>query len=241
MIEKITGIVIDTVKHSDRFNIVTLFTREHGRMSFLSPAGKGRSAAARNARLMPLSVVTADVSINPTRELQTLPTPQRAVVWHDIYFNPVKSSVAIFMSEFLNAYLRYSEADSREWNYIFNAIETLDKGGRGMANLHLAFLIGFLRMAGIVPDVRGYGPGYWFDMQGGTFSRYAPLHRDSIRPEEAAYIPLLARMTPANCRAFRFSAVQRRRLLALLLHYYTVHFPGLANLKSPAILTDLFA
>ena len=241
MIERITGIVLDTVKHSDRHNVVTLFTRERGRMSFLSPAGKGKSGLMRNARLMPLSVVTADINIHANRELQVLPTPQRAAVWHDLYFNPVKSSVAIFLSEFLNAYLRHSEADSNEWDFIFRSVESLDSARRGMANLHLAFLIGLLPFAGIEPDLSGAGEGRWFDMRGGCFTPFPPPHGDSLRPEEARLLPLLSRMTAANSRAFRFSAAQRRRLLAGLLQYYSVHFPGLANLKSPSILTEVFA
>ncbi|MDE6682692.1 MAG: recombination protein O N-terminal domain-containing protein, partial [Muribaculaceae bacterium] len=50
-IERVTGIVTDIVRHNDRHNIVTLFRRSRGRVSFLSPAGSGKAGRARNARL----------------------------------------------------------------------------------------------------------------------------------------------------------------------------------------------
>ena len=71
-IEKIRGIVIDVIKHNDRHNVVTLFTRDRGRIAFLSPVGSGKSARMRNARLLPLSVIETDVNMRQNRELQLL-------------------------------------------------------------------------------------------------------------------------------------------------------------------------
>lgn len=100
--EKITGIVTDMIRHNDRHNVVTLFTRSRGRMSFLSPAGTGRTAAMRRAGLQLLSLVEAEVNVRGDRDLQLLGRFSSPHVWSDIYFNPVKSAVAMFLAEFIN-------------------------------------------------------------------------------------------------------------------------------------------
>ena len=54
MQEKLTGIALGSVKHSDRHDIATLYTLERGRVAVAVAAGGGRR---RRTPLMPLSVV----------------------------------------------------------------------------------------------------------------------------------------------------------------------------------------
>lgn len=241
MIEKVVGIVTDVVKYSDRQNIVTVFAREQGRVPFLVSAGAGRGAAARNARLMPLSVISADVNFNPTRELQFLSRFTRERLWRDIYFNPVKSAIGLFIAEFVSSYVRQSPPDPPLWDYIVATVRALDDAPGQPANLHLAFLIGFMTFAGIRPDLAAGGAGdLWFDMRGGVLTPLPPGHRDVLSPVEARMLPLLSRLNLRTAALFRFSAAQRRELLAALMRYYAVHFPGLGSLKSPAVLAEVF-
>lgn len=240
-IEKINCIVTDLTKHSDRHNVVTVFTRERGKVSLLASAGNGKTARIRNAALMPLSVISADINFSSTRELQFLGRFSRPILWKDIYFNPVKSAVALFLSEFLNVYLRQSPPDERLWDFIVVAIDTLDKTGSGIANFHLAFLIEFLSYAGIRPDLTDWRPDAWFDLQGGAMTIFPPAHRNYIEPSRVGILPILARMNLRTARVFHFSATQRRQLLQTLLHYYSLHFPGMGSLKSPEVLAEVFS
>lgn len=240
-IEKIKGIVTDTVKYNDRHNIVTLFTREHGRVSFLSPAGTGKTAKLRNASLMNLSVISADINFNPTRELQFLGRFQREFLWKDIYFNPVKSSIALFIAEFVNNYSRQLGPDPALWDYVLQSVKMLDDGRGSQANFHLGFLTGFMEFAGIRPDLSEWREDAWFDMRGGTMTILTPTHNDVLIPADARIILLLSRLNIRTAPVFRFNSGQRRQLLQGLLRYYSLHFPGMANLKSPEILSELFA
>lgn len=239
-LEKITGIVTDVLKHSDRHNVITLYTREIGRIALLSPAGNGRSSRIRNASLLPLSIISADINITSGRDMQYLGRFQRETLWKDIYFNPVKSAISLFLSEFLNSYTRHSGPDPQAWDYMANAIACLDRQTRVPANFHLAFLIDFLSFAGIRPDMSERTPDSWFDMREGTSAIFPPSHRDRLSPREAEILPLLLRMNLRTASVFRFNAGQRRELLKGLLKYYGLHFPGLTSLKSPEILSELF-
>lgn len=239
-IEKVLGIVTDVLKHSDKHNVVTLFTRDQGRVGLLSAAGNGKTARIRNASLMPLSVISADINFNPTRELQFLGKFSREILWKDLYFNPVKSAVGIFIAEFLNTYLRQSPPDPLLWDFIVNAVSRLDNAGKGLANFHLAFLIEFLNYAGIRPDLSDWRPDAWFDMQGGSMTILPPVHRNYISAPAVSILPLLDRMNLRTYHVFRFTAAQRRELLGRLITYYSIHFPGLAALRSPAVLAEVF-
>lgn len=239
--ERIRGIVTDVVKHSDRHNIVTLYTRERGRVAFLSPAGGGKEGRLRNARLMPLAAVECQVAFRANRELQTLGRFSTLHPWKELYFHPVKSSVVMFLSEFLNAFLRYSEADERQWDYIYNSLLVFDGARKGVANFHLAFLMEFLHFAGIFPDLTERHPEAVFDMRGGVTTVLPPGHSDILPPEMVALLRRVSRMTVENFGVFRFTGDQRRQVLELLLRYYTIHFPGMGGLKSVAILSELFS
>lgn len=240
--EKIQGIVLDIVRHNDRHNVVTLYTREHGRMAFLSSAGTGRNARIRNARLMPLSAITAEVSLRGNRDLQFLGQVSLITPWSDLYFNPVKTSIVMFVAEFLNAFLRQTEPDAALWDYILASVSMLDRTRRPAANRHIAFLIGLLPFAGIQPALQDYDPAcrQWFDMREGRLMPTPPIHDDILDCNEVRAMVLLSRMTAANCSYFRFRQEERRRCLSLLLRYYSVHYPGLGNLKSPEILAETF-
>ena len=240
-IEKIQGIVIDIIKHNDRHNVVTLFTRNRGRVAFLSPTGSGKSARMRNARLQPLSVIETDVNMRQNRELQLLGAVTPYEIWRDLYFNPVKSSIVLFISEFLNRYFRDASPESTAWEFLIAAIRSLDNMQKGLANFHIWFLIRFLDIAGISPDLSNYEDGDCFDMRAGIPVVDGSLHRDILSPEETRILLLLSRITLNNMHHYRLTGSDRRRLLDRLLRYYSIHFPGLSSLKSPDILSEVFS
>ncbi len=156
-LEKIKGIVIDSVKHNDRHNVITLYTRERGRMSFISSTGSGKRSRMRNARLLPLSVIETEVNIKGGWDLHLLGTIAPLEIWHDLYFNPVKSAITLFLSEFLNRYLRDDTQVPATWVYIHYSLMSLDNASRGLANFHICLVIAFLEMAGISPDLSNLG------------------------------------------------------------------------------------
>ncbi len=241
MLEKIQGIVIDIRRHNDRHNVVTLFTRQRGRVAFLSAAGSGRSARLKQARLHHLAIIETEVNFKANRELQQLGSFQPLLLTDSLRFNPLKASVAMFISEFLNHLLRTSPPDTNLWNYVANAISVFNASERGIGNFHLTLLITLLSFMGIQPDLNGAQAGSWFDMQGGILTPSRPLHNNFLPPEETVFVPLISRMNFANYTHFRFNAAQRRLLLRRLLDYYALHLPGMTGLKSPDILTDMFS
>lgn len=245
MKETITGIVLTTVKHSDRHNVTSIYTRERGRMAFLTPAGASKQGRQISARLMPLSIIEAQANISTTREIHNLSSILPMKVWRTLYYEPLKSTVVLFLSEFLTKLLRDAPPEPSVWDFIANSISVFDatECRTAAANFHITFLVSMSYLMGIQPDLSGYQEGMEFDMKSGTmvypFNSLSPnsLRIDATR---SAFLPILARINYANARHFSFSGKERSELIDSLLKYYGLHFPGCNNLKSLDIIKEIF-
>ena len=94
---------------------------------------------------------------------------------------------------------------------------------------------------GFFPNLEDYREGAVFDMRSGEFADTAPLHRDYIEPTEAARIGVLMRMNYETMHLFRMSHDERNRCVELILAYYKLHVPNFPELKSLAVLQELFS
>lgn len=245
MKEKLHGILLGKIRHNDRHNVITVFTRERGRMSFLSPAGATKRSRQTTSRLQLLSVFETDVSIVEGRDLlfPSSYAPER--IWRSIWYDPIKSVLIMFLSEFLSRLLRDSPPDPTLWDYIVDSTDILDRATNTteIANFHIAFLVRLMTLTGIRPDLSGYSEGMEFDMESGTMTTpWSGKSRGAkrIRTGEAAMLPVLSKINFRNARCFRFSGSQRNRLLDGILTYYSVHFPGCDNLKSLEVIREIF-
>ncbi len=242
MKEKLTAIVLSVVRHSDRADIVTLYTRERGRVSLVSRVGTSKAGRMRRSMLTPPVILYADAELDAGNALGRLGNIAPVTVLRQLRMNPMKSCVGIFIAEFLNKLLREMPPDAAMFDFIVDSLRGInDAQGAGAANAHIAMLIGLLRYCGISPDVSNVRNGSWFDMREGRFSELPPPHSDVVPPFEAGHIPVLMRMTMTNLRAYRLNGELRRHMLDVLLKYYAIHLPGTGNIKSKDILTVIFS
>lgn len=239
MYDKLHGIVLNTVKYSDRNNIVHIYTDVHGLMSFAVQQGATRAARMRNSMLMPLSLVSLEGRIVPGRDLAGMRDLQSAEALMNIYCDPVKNAIAMFMSEVLTHVIQEHERNDAMYTYIYNSVRLLNSATQGVANFHICFLFHLGALLGIEPDVSSYREGYWFNMSEGTFAS-GPSGGRYLRPEQARIIVLLSRMRYSNMHLFRFNREQRNEVLDVILDYYRLHNSTLGTLRSPDILKQLF-
>ena len=69
MYRKITAIVLNVMKYSDKNSIAHIYSDECGRMALLVPQGNTKGARMRNAAFMPLSIVEMEVRVLPGRDI----------------------------------------------------------------------------------------------------------------------------------------------------------------------------
>lgn len=242
MILSTRAIVLGKQAYSDSFCIAHLFTEAVGMVSYRIPLNQSsrKSKAGQLRRLInPLSELNLVVEHRDGRTLQEIKEAEYATIRLDILSHPTKLSMAHFLSEVLTHILRETPGEESLFTYITNSLDILEHSSEGVANFHLAFLYQLLHHVGIAP--RDYYSPYakgWFDLAESRYMDRAPLS-PSIPPQEAAFLPLFARISYRNMRFFRFSVSERRGILHYLLTYYSLHFSHVGNLSSPDVLAQL--
>ena len=240
MYEKLRGVVLNTIRYSDKHNIVHIYTDGRGLMSFAVPLGKTQAARMRNALLMPLSLVDLEAGIRPGRDLAVLREIHRNYPLATIYSDPVKNAISLFISELLAHVIQEPEGNDPLFRYIEQAVQLLEQLPSHVANFHICFLYHLGAHLGIQPNVESHHDGYWFDMTDGVFVPAAVGGHMNLQPSEAQVIHLLSRMTFSNMAVFRFNREERNRMLDVIISYYRLHNAAIGTLRSPDILKQLF-
>lgn len=241
MYKKVTAIVLNVMKYSDKNSIAHIYCDECGRMAVLLPQGNTKGARMRNALFMPLSIVEMEVRIVPGRDIYGFRDARAVMPLSMVYGDPVRSAVAMFVSEFLCHVVQETEQNDTLFNYIRQSVLILNSGTQSMANFHLCFVYHLGALLGIQPDVDTYTPGAWFDMNEGVFTPYMPLSSHRLPPADAEALMRLSRISFANMHLFRFSRQDRNRIVDMMIDYYRIHFNTLGGMKSPEILKQLFS
>ncbi len=240
MYEKLRGIVLNTIRYSDKHNIVHIYTDGRGLMSFAVPLGKTQAARMRNALLMPLSLVDLEAGIRSGRDLAIMREVRRNYPLATLYSDPVKNAIALFISELLAHVIQEPEGNDPLFRYIEQSVRLLEQLPDHIANFHICFLFHLGAHLGIQPNLESYRKGCWFDMTDGVFVPAAVRGHAMLRPDEAQVIHLLSRMTFSNMGIFRFNRDERNSVLDVIISYYRLHNAAIGTLRSPDILKQLF-
>ena len=240
MAEKIEGIILNVRKYNDRNCIVTLYTRNHGRLAFITPLSSGKASNARRARLQPLALIATEINYKAGADLQRLGAFLSPEIWCDIYFHPLKRILVLFISEFLYHLLNATMPDPLLFDFLVNSIRLLDSMKVGIAEFHIPLLVALLSFSGIQPNIEDYLPGKVFDFNSGSFLFPDETNGPVINPREARYVKTIVRLNFNNIKRLRLTNANRRQILYGILNYFSYHFPGISSLKSPEVLREIF-
>lgn len=240
MLTPVNCIALNTIKYNDKHSILRAYSMEMGQISFLIPAGSGREAIRRRALLMPLCPFQCIADIKPGRDINLMKDLSTDLVLSSVHSHPVKSCIALFVSEVLSVILREEQGDNTLFHFLRNSLMHLNNSTKGIANFHICFLMRLIHFLGLEPDYNSYQSGYVFDYADGVFRATPPLHTHFLSPEESAVVKSLSRMTFDNMQCFKFSRIERRQILDTLLQYYTLHYTALSYLNSLDVLKDFF-
>lgn len=241
MLQTTQGIVLRTVKYADTSMIADLYTRESGRTSFVVRLPRTRKAAVKPMLFQPLALVELVADFRPTATIYRVREAKSAYPFASLPYDPCKSAIALFLAEFLCRAVREEAENHPLYGYLWHSILWLDECREGFANFHLVFLMGLTRFLGLAPNLEDYREGCYFDLQNACFTPLRPQgHGHYIGPEEAARLPVLARMNYATMHLFGMSRVERARCLDIINEYYRLHLPDFPELKSLDVLKALF-
>ncbi len=239
MLVESDAIVLYKIKYDDKNLIVHLYSRDFGRMSYIAACHKKRGSLG-NAFFEPLSLINYQAEHKESRELQRLRESHSYYAFRSIPFDPVKNSIALFLSEVLYRVLQEAEPNEALFGFLSESIQLLDAMDDGKANFHLIFLSQLSRHLGIMPNLEDDKPDWYFDLMAGCFVPFPPNHPYWMNQQESADFVLLQQLRFEQAASCRFSRFQRRKLLDTLLDYYRLHLNDFPVIKSLDIMQELF-
>ena len=241
MLSKTPALVLHAIKYGETRLIVDLFTRQHGRLSFIVSLPKSPKAKVKKQYFQPLTMLEIEADVRPKAQLQKVRDVRLAVPLTTIPFDPHKLSISLFVAEFLYHALRGEQQNAPLYDYVTNSILWLDSQDARFANFHLVFLMRLSRFLGFYPNLDHYAPGDYFDLRESIFTSQPPLHRDFLLRQEAEKIQVMMRMDFPTMHLYKMSHQERNRLLEVALAYYRLHLPDFPELKSVEVLRELYA
>jgi|SRR3712207_3513249 len=240
MLTNTSALVLRSVKYGDSQVIVDMLTQELGRVSFIERIPKTARGRVKKQFFQPLTLLDITLDFRPAMRLQHLKDVRMAFPWQSVSYDVYKTSIALFIAEFLYYATRGEQQNPLLFDYVVHSVQWLDGAEADFANFHLVFMMRLSRFIGFFPNLEDYQEGCFFDLQSGEFTHSVPLHAYFLRPEEAARVGVLMRMNYESMHLFRLNRMERNRIAQLILTYYQLHVPDFPVLKSFAVMQELF-
>lgn len=240
MLCKTRGVVLHSIPYNDKYSIIYMYTEAFGRASYLVARTRGKRSSVSKALFMPLSVVEMEVEHLNKRDLHRIREAKLCYPLTELFCNPVKNVLALFLAEVLFRAVKETEPDPRLFGFLAESILLLEFSEKGVANFHLVFLLHLLYYIGIYPNVESYAVGFCFDMQNGVFVEQLPMHRHYLNPQESQIFVRLLKMSFENMSLYAFSRQDRVGIINRILEYYRLHLPDFPEIKSLSVMQSLF-
>lgn len=240
MLQKTKGIVLKTTDYSETSIVVKIYTEDFGLQSYLINSVRKRNAKVKSGLFQPLSQVELVAYHKPNGGLQRIAEVKSDVRYMNIPFDPVKSSIALFLNEMLYRCLHEGEGDAALYHYLSNALELLDLQTSVSGTFHLSFLLGLTRHLGFFPNGMHTPSTPYFDLQEGTFCQSLPIHPHYLDGDESRHFDELLRATVGTQKLPAFDAAMKRRLLDRLVEYFRLHVEGFGEVRSHKVLEEVW-
>ena len=241
MLQTVNVIVIRAFMFSDTKMMIDALSREEGRLSCVCTVGKSARGRSRRQIFRPLSMLELTLERKAVGRLATVKDAHIATPFTSIPFDPYKLTISMFLAEFLGNATKSEQSSPYLYDYIRDSILWLDGAGTGFPNFHLVFMMRLSKFIGFFPNVESFSEGSLFDMHGGCFVSHAPQQPGYLDAAETAKMHLLMRMNYSTMHLFRMSHTERNRCLDVILEYYSLHVPDFKEMKSLAVLRELFS
>lgn len=240
MLCKTRGIVLHSIPYNDKYSIIYMYTEAFGRASYLVARSRGKKSPVSRALFMPLSVLEMEVEHINKRDLHRIRETKQCYPLTDLFCNPVKNVLALFLAEVLFRVVKETEPDPRLFEFLSESIRLLEFAEEGVANFHLVFMLRLLHYMGIYPNTDSYTADSYFDMLNGVFTDCIPMHRHYLNREESLIFGRLLKISFENMSLYSFSRQDRVIVINRVLEYYRLHLPDFPEIKSLSVMQSLF-
>lgn len=239
MLVKTRGVVLRVTKYGDSQQIVDMITYSHGRLSFILSLSRSSRSKVKRQYMQPLSILDLEFDYRPKVQLLRLKEASIAIPFTSIPFSSSKLCISVFLAEFICFSTRNEVENKRLFQFLVYSILWLDKAEKEYANFHIVFMLQLCLFLGFAPNL-DKNDGKYFDMEGGNFVSYVPTHSQFLNERDSDIMRILVRLKYDTMHVFRMSRKERNNCVSYIIRYYKLHLPNFPELKSLAVLEDLF-
>ena len=241
MLVKTNAIVISTVKYGDSSLIARCYCKKLGLKSFiLKGILTSKKGGLKKSLFQPLNLINISTQIKnqSNQRLNFIREGSLKVHFKEIPLKIKKNAIALFISEVISKVI-YEEGTPNIalYNFLENSIMRLEKE-KFSPVFHLKFLTLLSDQLGFYPNLMSQEKEF-FDMESGCFcensnSRYAVGGDTIIVFKELLYLNF------DDIVQINISNRLRIKVLDFLIDYFNIHLPRFGNIKSIAILHEIF-
>lgn len=152
MIVRTEAIVLRGIDYSETSQIVTLFTRQKGKLAVMAK-GARRTTSRFGSTLQPMSYTQVVFYYKGSRSIQTLSESSHVRPFHGITRSLEGLSYGLRIVELVYALLQDEEQNPTVFNLLVEVLERLSRTGTRLENLFHFFQLRLATVLGFAPDV----------------------------------------------------------------------------------------
>lgn len=237
MLVKTEGIILQNIKYGDKKLILKIFTKQQGLVTFNAIASRSPTAKIKPASTLPLQLVELSFNSKPNKEIQQLNESNLLYVFDDVSKDFNKLTVAQFLNEVLVKCIKEQHPNEELFDFITSSYKWFNESAADYNNFHICFLFELSKYLGFEPHNNFDEQDCYFDTREGKFTSFSlgfPLGFDRTQSQS------FRKVFDANLLGKPLGRAERNELLECLLAYYKVHVAGFNELRSYAVLKELF-
>ena len=239
MLQQTRGLVIRTVKYAETSLIARIYTEKLGLQSYIINSVRTANPTNKMVWLQPLTLLDMVVYHRKGKDLQRIKEMRPEYIFISIPFDTPRRLLALFIAEVLYKTLKEEEANTPQFEFLYEAVSYLDQSQQSVANFHLVFLLQLSRYLGFFPQNNFSTALNYFDLREGVFTTQLPFHTDYAAPPLTDWLSQLIGLSLTQSHSLRLNRTSRKQLLQTLLRYYALHIEGFGELRSPDILEEV--
>lgn len=233
------GVVLSLRPYNDRSQFVSIYTEALGKIACRVNVAPRRRGAHERYLYTPFSMLDMVVEERPGQEICQI-SEATLVSSPLMQADPAKNAQSMYMAELLDKTIFEQESNPKLWQFVEQSVEMFALIDEGAANFHLLFTTRLCYLIGFHVDTSAYRPGMQFDISEGVFTDQPIGHPYYLTSTSATWLHMLLSTRFSTIGTLRLSRDQRNILLDMMLTFFRIHLPDTGEMKTVAILRELF-
>lgn len=240
MLHNCKAIVFKVTPYNDKSQVVQLYTEFFGIQSYMVHISTSKKSKNKAAYFQPLTLLDVVISHKEKEGLNSLKELSVNYIYQHIPTSIEKQTVLLFINEVLFKCIKESQQNTELFHFIFESLILFDKLKEGVNNFHIYFLLKLSSYLGFEPHGKHTTQTPFFDLKEGKFASTQPKHPIYLSSTESLIFYSFLLADSHHLTELTFSNEARKNILSKVIEYYELHIDYFKNLKSIAVLQEVF-